>query len=179
MGLRGRRVSNGGHWIELSVSDTGIVRGIHPGRCHDRRKPSVPARMGLVSCSRQRLWTARMQYAASPGGQPRSSVSQLRQANPKVGVFRLGAADVRAGAGNVRRLSPFADHRAHDLLDANGFLHQARKLVRQQREPEGSQAAQVQLAKVITSDRAPTKTKLEAQVASKLNQLRDTNFRPR
>jgi signal transduction histidine kinase len=23
--LRGRRVSNGGHWIELSVSDTGIV----------------------------------------------------------------------------------------------------------------------------------------------------------
>ena len=113
------------------------------------------------------------------GGQPRSSVSQLRQANPKVGALDSGAADVRAGAGNVRRLSPFADHRAHDLLDANGFLHQARKLVRQQREPEGSQAAQVQLAKVITSDRAPTKTKLEAQVASKLNQLRDTNFRPR
>ena len=24
MALRGRRVSNGGHWIELSVSDTGI-----------------------------------------------------------------------------------------------------------------------------------------------------------
>ena len=44
--LRASRVSNGGHWIELSVSDTGIgmttgaageaVRGIHPGRCHDR-----------------------------------------------------------------------------------------------------------------------------------------------
>ena len=44
--LRARRVGNGRDWIELAVADTGIgmtagaageaVRGIHPGRCHDR-----------------------------------------------------------------------------------------------------------------------------------------------
>jgi hypothetical protein len=35
------------------------------------------------------------------------------------------------------------------------------------------------LARVITSDRAPTKMRLKAQVVSRLNQLRDTNLRPR
>src|SRR6266511_542052 len=40
-------------------------------------------------------------------------------------------------------------------------------------------AAQCWLARLITSDRAPTKTRLTAQAASRLNQLRDTNLRPR
>jgi hypothetical protein len=43
----------------------------------------------------------------------------------------------------------------------------------------GCNAAQCQLAKLITSDRAPAKTRLKAQVASRLNQLRDTNLRPK
>ena len=44
--LRVRKVADGRDWIELAVSDTGIgmtagaageaVRGVHPGRCHDR-----------------------------------------------------------------------------------------------------------------------------------------------
>ena len=34
-------------------------------------------------------------------------------------------------------------------------------------------------AKLIESERAPTNIKLKAQVASRLNQLRDTNLRPR
>jgi hypothetical protein len=42
-----------------------------------------------------------------------------------------------------------------------------------------SDAAQCRLARVIASDRAPTKMRLKAQVASRLNQLRDTNLRPR
>jgi hypothetical protein len=40
-------------------------------------------------------------------------------------------------------------------------------------------AAHCWLARVIASDRAPTKMRLKAQVASRLNQLRDTNLRPR
>src|SRR6516162_11491140 len=40
-------------------------------------------------------------------------------------------------------------------------------------------AAQCRLARLIASDRAPTKTRLKAQVASRLNQLRDTNIRPK
>jgi hypothetical protein len=40
-------------------------------------------------------------------------------------------------------------------------------------------AAHCRLAKVNARDRAPTKTRLKAQVASRLNQLRDTNLRPR
>jgi len=39
--------------------------------------------------------------------------------------------------------------------------------------------AQCRLARLIASERAPTNTRLEAQVASKLNQLCDTNLRPR
>jgi hypothetical protein len=39
--------------------------------------------------------------------------------------------------------------------------------------------AQCRLARLITSERAPTNMRLKAQVASKLNQLRDTNLRPR
>jgi hypothetical protein len=38
---------------------------------------------------------------------------------------------------------------------------------------------QCRLASLITSERAPTNMRLKAQVASKLNQLRDTNLRPR
>ena len=39
--------------------------------------------------------------------------------------------------------------------------------------------AHCRLARLNASDRAPTKTRLKAQVASRLNQLRDTNLRPR
>jgi hypothetical protein len=37
-------------------------------------------------------------------------------------------------------------------------------------------AAHCRLARLIANDRAPTKTRLKAQVASRLNQLRDTNL---
>jgi signal peptidase I len=40
-------------------------------------------------------------------------------------------------------------------------------------------APQYRAARLIVSDSAPTKTRLKAQVASRLNQLRDTNLRPR
>ena len=40
-------------------------------------------------------------------------------------------------------------------------------------------ASQCRFARLIASDRAPTKTRLKAQVASRLNQLRDTNLRPK
>jgi hypothetical protein len=40
-------------------------------------------------------------------------------------------------------------------------------------------AAQCPLARLTASDRAPIKTRLKAQVASRLNQLRDRNLRPR
>jgi hypothetical protein len=40
-------------------------------------------------------------------------------------------------------------------------------------------APQYRAARLIVSDNAPTKTRLKAQVASRLNQLRDTNLRPR
>ena len=40
-------------------------------------------------------------------------------------------------------------------------------------------AVQCRLARLIASDKVPTKTRLTAQVASRLNQLRDTNLRPR
>lgn len=46
------------------------------------------------------------------------------------------------------------------------------------REGERS-AGQGPLDKLNASDRAPTKTRLNAQVASRLNQLRDTNLRPK
>lgn len=39
--------------------------------------------------------------------------------------------------------------------------------------------AQRPFARLKTSDRAPTRTRLAAQVASRLNQLRDTNLTPR
>src|SRR5260370_6532795 len=39
--------------------------------------------------------------------------------------------------------------------------------------------AQCRLARLIASERAPTNMRLKAQVASRLNQLRDTNLRPR
>src|SRR6266852_5673514 len=39
--------------------------------------------------------------------------------------------------------------------------------------------AQFRLARLIASERAPTNMKLKAQAASRLNQLRDTNLRPR
>src|SRR5262249_18942726 len=44
-------------------------------------------------------------------------------------------------------------------------------------ESEGN-AAHGRLARLIARDRAPTKMRLKAQVASRLNQLRDTNLRP-
>jgi hypothetical protein len=40
-------------------------------------------------------------------------------------------------------------------------------------------SAQCSLARMIASERAPTSMRLSAQVASRLNQLRDTNLRPR
>jgi hypothetical protein len=40
-------------------------------------------------------------------------------------------------------------------------------------------STQYRPARLIESDSAPTKTRLKAQVASRLNQLRDTNLRPR
>ena len=46
-------------------------------------------------------------------------------------------------------------------------------------ESDDRNAAQCRLARLIASDRAPTKTRLNAQVASRLNQLCDTNLRPR
>jgi hypothetical protein len=39
--------------------------------------------------------------------------------------------------------------------------------------------AQSSFARMIASERAPTSMRLTAQVASRLNQLRDTNLRPR
>ena len=39
--------------------------------------------------------------------------------------------------------------------------------------------AQCWLVRLIESERAPTNMRLKAHVASRLNQLRDTNFRPR
>ena len=45
--------------------------------------------------------------------------------------------------------------------------------------PNDRDADQCWLAILITSDRAPTKMRLKAQVVSRLNQLRDTNLRPR
>ena len=45
--------------------------------------------------------------------------------------------------------------------------------------PDDRNAAQCRFAMPIASDRAPTKTRVKAQVASRLNQLRDTNLRPR
>ena len=39
--------------------------------------------------------------------------------------------------------------------------------------------AQCRPARLIASDRAPTKTRLKAQLASRLNQLRDKNLRPK
>jgi hypothetical protein len=40
-------------------------------------------------------------------------------------------------------------------------------------------APQWRLVRLIASARAPTRIKLTAQIASRLNQLRDTNLRPR
>ena len=48
--------------------------------------------------------------------------------------------------------------------------------VRLYERPDG---VQCWLARLITSDKAPTKMRLKAQVVSRLNQLRDTNLRPR
>ena len=45
--------------------------------------------------------------------------------------------------------------------------------------PNERDAAQCWRARLITNDRAPTKIRLKAHVVSKLNQLRDTNLRPR
>ena len=39
--------------------------------------------------------------------------------------------------------------------------------------------AQCRVARMIDSERAPTNMRLEAQTASRLNQLRDRNFSPR
>ena len=47
------------------------------------------------------------------------------------------------------------------------------------RSPNDRDAAQCWLARLIASERAPTNMRLKAQVASRLNQLRDTNLRPR
>src|SRR5215207_6214401 len=40
-------------------------------------------------------------------------------------------------------------------------------------------APQCRLARLIASERAPTNMRLKAHVASRLNQLRDTNLRPK
>ena len=40
-------------------------------------------------------------------------------------------------------------------------------------------ATQYRLTRLIASERAPTNMRLKAHVASRLNQLRDTNLRPR
>jgi hypothetical protein len=45
--------------------------------------------------------------------------------------------------------------------------------------PNDRDVAQCRLARLIASERAPTRMRLTAQVASRLNQLRDTNLRPR
>ena len=45
--------------------------------------------------------------------------------------------------------------------------------------PNERDAAQCWRVRLITNDRAPTKIRLKAHVVSKLNQLRDTNLRPR
>jgi hypothetical protein len=45
--------------------------------------------------------------------------------------------------------------------------------------PNKCNADHCRLAMLTVSDRAPTATRLKAQVASRLNQLRDTNLRPR
>ena len=45
--------------------------------------------------------------------------------------------------------------------------------------PNIRDAAQLQLAKLIASETAPTMMRLAAQLASRLNQLRETNLRPR
>jgi hypothetical protein len=45
--------------------------------------------------------------------------------------------------------------------------------------PDDRNAAQCRFAMLIASDRAPTKTRVKAHVASRLNQFRDTNLRPR
>ena len=45
--------------------------------------------------------------------------------------------------------------------------------------PNDDNVAQCRLARLIASDRTPTKKRLRAQVASRLNQLRDRNLRPK
>ena len=79
-----------------------------------------------------------------------------------------------AGAGGLRKI-------IH--IDMDAFYASV-----EQREPAHAciatkaqryDATQYRPAKLIESERAPTNIKLKAQVASRLNQLRDTNLRPR
>src|SRR5215207_56406 len=44
------------------------------------------------------------------------------------------------------------------------------------RNPNDRDAAQCRLARLIASERAPTTMRLKAHIASRLNQLRDTNL---
>ena len=46
-------------------------------------------------------------------------------------------------------------------------------------QPENMSGLQCQPAMLIESERAPTNMRLKAHIASRLNQLRDTNLRPR
>src|SRR5262249_6436127 len=97
-------------------------------------------------------------------------VEQIRCARPRQG---------RARSPRGGRCAPYqgkvADLSPPDLLTE---LKSHKQDAQENADSEGN-AAQGRLARVIARNRAPTKTRLKAQVASRLNQLRDTNLRPR
>jgi hypothetical protein len=60
-------------------------------------------------------------------------------------------------------------------VDARALRCVAERVVSQRR----LQISHSELARMIESERAPTNMRLNAHVASRLSQLRDTNLRPR
>jgi hypothetical protein len=72
-----------------------------------------------------------------------------------------------------------AERRNHQVCCACYNAWVARSSLKRGTVPGTEMPDQCSFARMITSERVPTKMRLRAQVASRLNQLRDTNLRPR
>ena len=94
---------------------------------------------------------------------------------------RAGQAAVRVG---IRPGAPQAEEvagRVQDAINATvaGLLVLEGPLIDTSARADDGSAGQGPLDKLNASDRAPTRMRLRAQIASRLNQLRDKNLRPR
>jgi hypothetical protein len=108
---------------------------------------------GRVDKRTRSKWSRVLRYAAEykPVAEPLASFVQRR------GGINKCAARFTRGRGGCRQL------RRRSVPGVN----------------TADAAAQCWFARMIASERAPTRMRLTAQVASRLNQLRDTNLRPR